>query len=89
MPLEKRELYRSSNGDRWFLAREPETGRLFVGHEANIPSGGQVTDIDRFFRRRPPASRASSTLAPVWNTHRWRSPAGWAAGPFGVEAPSV
>jgi len=46
MPVEKRELYRSSNGDRWFLAREPETGRLFVRHEANIPSGGQVTDID-------------------------------------------
>ena len=46
MQIEKRELYRSSNGDRWFLAREPETGRLFVRHEANFPSGGQVTDID-------------------------------------------
>jgi hypothetical protein len=31
---------------RWFLARDPETGRLFVRHEANIPSGGQVTDLD-------------------------------------------
>ena len=40
------ELCRSPNGDRWYLAREPETGRLFVRHKANFPSGGQVTDID-------------------------------------------
>jgi hypothetical protein len=46
MPTQNRELYRSPNGDRWYLAREPETGRLFVRHEANLPSGGQVTDID-------------------------------------------
>ena len=46
MPVEKRELYSSANGDKWLLAREPETERLFVRHEANIPSGGRVTDID-------------------------------------------
>ena len=46
MSLEKRELYRSPNGDRWFLAHDPATGSLFVRHEANIPSGGQVTDLD-------------------------------------------
>jgi hypothetical protein len=40
-----RQLYRSSNGDTWFLARDPATGSAFVRHEANIPSGGQVTDI--------------------------------------------
>jgi hypothetical protein len=28
-----REIYRSSNGDRWLLARDPETGRVFVRHE--------------------------------------------------------
>ncbi len=44
--VEKRELYSSPNGDRWFLSREPATGRVFVRHEANSPSGGQVTDID-------------------------------------------
>jgi len=44
--MEKRELYRSANGDRWFLVRDPETGSLFVRHEANIPSGSQVTDLD-------------------------------------------
>lgn len=46
MPAQKRELYKSPNGDRWYLARESETGRLCVSHEANFPSGGQVTDID-------------------------------------------
>ena len=46
MPAQKRELYSSPNGDSWYLAREPETGRLFVRHEANIPSGGHVTDLD-------------------------------------------
>ena len=44
--VEKRELYSSPNGDRWFLSREPATGRVFVGHEANLPSGCQVTEID-------------------------------------------
>jgi hypothetical protein len=39
-----REIYRSSNGDRWLLA--PETDRVFVRHEPNLPSGGQVADIE-------------------------------------------
>ena len=39
-------LYRSPNGDAWFLARDPVTGLAFVRHEANKPSGGQVTDIE-------------------------------------------
>ena len=42
----EKQLYSSPNGDRWFLAREPETGRVFVSHKANIPSGGRVTDTD-------------------------------------------
>ncbi len=46
MHMEKRELYSSPNGDRWFLSRDPATGRVFVRHEANLPSGGRVTDID-------------------------------------------
>jgi hypothetical protein len=41
-----RELYRSSNGDRWSLVRDDTSGRVFVRHEANIPSGGQTSDID-------------------------------------------
>ena len=41
-----RQLYRSPNGDIWFLARDPATGLAFVRHQANAPSGGQVTDIE-------------------------------------------
>ena len=44
MPVETRELYGSPNGDRWLLGRD--SGRVFVRHEANAPSGGQVTHID-------------------------------------------
>ena len=42
---ETRQLYRSPNGDSWFLARDPATGAAVVRHQANAPSGGQVTDI--------------------------------------------
>ena len=46
MPLDSRELYTSPNGDRWSLARNSRTGRVFIRHKANLPSGGQVTDIE-------------------------------------------
>jgi hypothetical protein len=41
-----KEIYRSTNGDRWLLARDPGTGRVFVRHEPNLSSGGQVADIE-------------------------------------------
>ena len=44
--LSIRELYHSSNGDRWYLARDCDTGRVFVKHDANPPSGGHVTEIE-------------------------------------------
>ena len=40
------QLYRSPNGDTWFLARDPTAGLAFVRHQANAPSGGQVTDVE-------------------------------------------
>ncbi len=46
MALETRELYRSSNGDRWQLARDPASGRVFVLHEPNLASGGRPSHID-------------------------------------------
>ena len=46
MATETRRLYRSANGDRWHLARETDSGRVFIKHEANEPSGGQVTEIE-------------------------------------------
>jgi hypothetical protein len=62
MALERRELYSSPNGDRWFLSRDPGTGNIFIRHEANVPSGGHLTDISE----RRAKSRASSALAPDW-----------------------
>jgi hypothetical protein len=44
--IRTREIYRSVNGDRWLLASDPDTGRVFVRHEPNLPSGGQVADIE-------------------------------------------
>jgi hypothetical protein len=32
--------------DRWLLARDPDTDRVFIRHEPNLPSGGQVADIE-------------------------------------------
>lgn len=46
MGIEARMLYQSPNGDRWWLARDAETGRVFVRHEANLPSGGRVSEIE-------------------------------------------
>ena len=40
------EIYISSNGDRWTLIRDANSGRLSVRHEANPSSGGRVTDTD-------------------------------------------
>ncbi|UEM07696.1 hypothetical protein JL101_034520 (plasmid) [Skermanella rosea] len=45
MTTQRRELYHSSNGDRWLLARDAETGEVFVQHEANPASGGHSTII--------------------------------------------
>jgi hypothetical protein len=45
MTVEKRELYSSANGDRWFLCRDPANGKVFIRHEANPPSGGHLTDL--------------------------------------------
>ncbi len=46
MPIKLRELHTSENGDRWSLARDTRTGRIFVRHEANLASGGNVSDTE-------------------------------------------
>ena len=46
MPVRTRELYTSENGDRWSLARDSDSGRIFIRHEANAPSGGNVSDVE-------------------------------------------
>lgn len=48
-------LYSSANGDRWHLCLDRESDRVFVRHEPNAPSGGQVSEVDigTFLRREP------------------------------------
>lgn len=46
MPTLSQEIYHSTNGDRWHLIDDTQSKRIFVRHEANLPSGGRVTDTD-------------------------------------------
>jgi hypothetical protein len=46
VPIQERALYASENGDRWSLARDPDTGHVFVRHRPNPSSGGQTNDIE-------------------------------------------
>ena len=46
MALVMRQLYHNSNGDRWYLVRDPDTGRVLIRHEANLASRGHVDDIE-------------------------------------------
>ena len=46
MAIRTRQIYLSPNGDSWLLVRDLDTGRVFVRHEPNLPSGGQVADIE-------------------------------------------
>ena len=43
---DRRELYRSPNGDAWFLGREPANGQAFIIHQPNAPSGGRLSHIE-------------------------------------------
>ena len=60
-----RELYHSPNGDRWHLARDPDTGRVFVKHQANLPSGGHMAEIEIgvFLNQRPRSGASRVTAA--------------------------
>ena len=46
MTIQSRVLHTSENGDRWSLARDTQTGRVFIRHEANLASGGHVSDTE-------------------------------------------
>lgn len=52
---ERRELYRDTNGDAWFLGREPANGHAFIIHQPSAPSGGRLTHIELgdFLRSEP------------------------------------
>jgi len=46
MSAQTRELYHSANGDRWSLAYDRATGRVFVRHEPNLASGGMISEVE-------------------------------------------
>jgi hypothetical protein len=46
MSANERQLYRSSNGDRWYLVRDPASGHPMVKHAPNEASGGRMSLID-------------------------------------------
>jgi hypothetical protein len=46
MRIARRELYTSSNGDRWYLAKDLAADRVFIMHEPNAASGGHNTQIE-------------------------------------------
>jgi len=52
MDASSREFAVSSNGDRWSLGLDENTGHPHVIHQANIPSGGTITrsEVGEFLR---------------------------------------
>ena len=52
MNIEAKELYTSSNGDRWLLVRYPDTQEVLIKREPNAASGGKSshTTIGEFLR---------------------------------------
>jgi hypothetical protein len=43
--LQTKLLYRSENGDRWYLVRGPAPERVFIRHEPDAASGGQAAEL--------------------------------------------
>ena len=71
MTLEINELYSSPNGDVWRLIRNNDTGRVVVRHQANLASGGSVTESDvadflRSTARGAPEHQAALRAAESW-----------------------
>jgi hypothetical protein len=46
MQINSREIYSSSNGDKWFLRHEVGAERLYIKHVANPAAGGHQTDYE-------------------------------------------
>jgi hypothetical protein len=45
MATQRRKLYTSSSGDRWYLCRGRD-GRIVVSHEPNEASGGKPSQVE-------------------------------------------
>ena len=46
MPTKEKAIYRSSNGDQWYLVEEQGSERMFVRQQPNRASGGQSSLIE-------------------------------------------
>ena len=46
MATTEKAIYRSSNGDQWYLVEEPGSERMFVRHQPNRASGGRSSLIE-------------------------------------------
>jgi hypothetical protein len=59
-----REFYTSSNGDRWHLVRDRDSGRVLVRHEPNAPSGGRASEMEigAFLSKDPHAAERQSLV---------------------------
>jgi len=59
----QREIYRSENGDKWYLGRGDDSG-VFVLHKVNVSSGGTTTKIElsEFLGRSGPEHQALTGL---------------------------
>jgi hypothetical protein len=64
---DRRELYRSPNGDTWFLGREPADGHAFIIHQPNAPSGGRLSHIEVGSFLREGAGPEQQALLRNWN----------------------
>lgn len=64
MSIEVRKLYDSANGDRWYLIREPRSGRVLVRHEPNLASGGDtaVFEVGEFLTQQGHGPQHSELL---------------------------
>jgi hypothetical protein len=44
MTLSSTNIYKSQNGDTWWLIRDDASNQVYVRHEANLSSGGHITE---------------------------------------------
>jgi hypothetical protein len=46
MNIEKREFYASSDGSRWYIARQPDLGHAFIQHIPGNPPSREASHIE-------------------------------------------
>jgi hypothetical protein len=73
MILQNDDTYFSENGDHWRLIRDQTSDRVYIRHEAKIPTGWTVTYTDAcdFFQQDSDAPEFSA-LRGMLNDHRPR-----------------